>query len=559
MSKTFLITAALPYVNNIPHLGNLIGSTLSGDVLARYKRMTGNKVLYLCGSDCYGTASEMKARQEKTTPREVCEKYHKIHESVYKWFNISFDVWGTTMTDTQTALTHEIFNETYKNGHIEEKEIDQMYCKTCDLFLADRFLQGICYHKDCEDKKSITNGDQCDTCGNMIDIDSLVDYWCYECKTKPSKVKTKHLFLKLGDFQDELRDKFITNKKCKMNANAISITKAWLDRGLESRCITRDLKWGTSVPAIPELTDYKNKVFYVWYDAPFGYYSILKHAREDWKDWLGGEIINCIGKDNIFFHSAIFPISLMASSNIYPCVTQICSTDYLMYEGTKFSKSKGVGIFGDNVQEISTLLNIDEDYWRYYLIKIRPETKDSNFSWKEFVLLIKAELCSKVGNFINRCMSLTEKYFPDSKFTFDPTSSPIITDTLTSKIAQYCINFDNDKLRDALNIALEVADVGNGYIQETKPWDLIKTDEKATHQVLGTCLYVAYVMLTLLKPFIPNKAELLLKNIVAQHEYNIFVPLTNLTIVVNKTNYKIPFVQITLDQVKDTLEALGIK
>jgi methionyl-tRNA synthetase len=559
--KTYFITSALPYVNNIPHLGNLIGSTLSADVYARFKRMTGNKVLYLCGSDCYGTQSEQKAREEKMTPKEVCEKYHKLHEQTYKWFNISFDVWGTTMTDTQTKVTHEIFEECYKNGHIEEKEMQQFYCKQCDIYLADRYLQGECYHAECTKDKSITNGDQCDKCGNMIDIDKLIKYWCSTCKNKPELVTVKHLFLKLGDFKDKIHEYFITDQKCKLSDNAISITKTWLDKGLESRCITRNLKWGTPIPDMKGLEEYKDKVFYVWFDAPAGYYSILKHAREDWKDWLNGEVVQFMGKDNIAFHTVMWPGTLFGSSLKYPIVTQIYSTDYLNYEGTKFSKSNKVGVFGDNVEELSKLLGIDEDYWRYYLIKIRPETKDSNFSWNEFVTLIRGELCYKVGNYVNRCICLSDKYFPNETFTFDPNNleTQTITNFLAPKIAVYCYYLDNNKMRDALSIVLEIADLGNGHLQEYQPWNLIKTNKEQTKTILANSLYIAYIMLKLFSPFIPRKAETLLKNIVAQREYNVFREIDKLDFKIDKTDYRMPFNQITMQQVDDAKKLLGIK
>lgn len=549
--KKILITSALPYVNNVPHLGNIVGSVLSGDVYARYHRLVGNDVLYLCGTDEYGTTTEIKALQENLTPRQICDKYHVLHKNVYDGFNIKFDVWGRTSTSTQTEITHKIFLDLYKAGHIEEKDVEQQYCEKCNLYLADRYLHGLCYHKECKDLKTICNGDQCDKCGNLIDVEKLVEYWCGVCKSKPIKKTSSHLYLRLNDFEDKLREYFLDpeHKICRLTHNAYAITKEWLNRGLESRCITRDLKWGTSLPDIPELKKFRNKVFYVWFDAPIGYLSILAHERKDWKEWLSqsDDIVQFMAKDNVPFHTIIYPATLMGTKLGFPLVTQISSTEYLDFEGTKFSKSKNIGIFGDNALEINKKLNIDADYWRYYLMKIRPETSDSSFNVKSFALLIKTELCHKLGNFINRCVQMKQKYFPNDKLPYDGTHEHCtnIEENIRAKILKYHECFKNFKFINALSLIMEVADFGNTYIQVMTPWVVHKTDPDACKVILGRATYICYVLLTLMFPILPGKSEKLLKNIILCSNFNIFDEQKYTgDIVIDVTGYEIPFIQV---------------
>ncbi|MCC7515649.1 MAG: class I tRNA ligase family protein, partial [Bacteroidia bacterium] len=338
MANKVFITSALPYCNNVPHLGNIIGSTLSGDVYARYRKMKGDDVLYLCGTDVYGTTTEVKALQEKMSCEEICEKYTLLHKNVYDWFNINFDVWGQTNTVEQTQITHEIFLNLYNNGFIEEKSLMQMYCPTCNKFLADRYLKGICYHPECNGKNNITNGDQCDSCQKFIDADKIIKPFCCICKTTPFLKESNHLYLKLGELADEIRKYNFENPNVQLSDFVNAITKSWLDGGLESRCITRDLTWGTPVPWEYDetLSKYKGKVFYVWFDAPFGYYSILMKNRPDWKNWLNKvEMIQKMGKDNVSFHTVMFPGSILGSKMNLPLVNKLSCTEYLLYEGEK--------------------------------------------------------------------------------------------------------------------------------------------------------------------------------------------------------------------------------
>lgn len=567
-SKSVLVTSALPYVNNIPHLGNIIGSTLSGDVYSRFLKSKNIDVLYLCGTDEYGTTTEVKAKQENLTCQQICDKYHILHKQVYDWFNIKFDIWGRTTTKTQTEITHQIFTELYKNNHIEEKELIQKFCNNCNMFLADRFLQGVCYHNECvkymKENNTIINahGDQCDKCHNLIDIEKFEKSWCSECKTVPENKKTWHLYLKLNNFKDDLQKYFIDDKKCTLTDNAFTITKSWLDKGLESRCITRDLKWGTPFPKIKGLEKYFDKVFYVWFDAPIGYLSILKHNLKDEKEyhkWLSGDIVNFMAKDNVPFHTVIFPSTLLGS-NYCNLVSKLSSTEYLNYEGTKFSKSKNIGVFGDQIIDISNKLNIDEDYWRYYLMRIRPETKDSNFNWSEFITLVNSELCGKIGNLINRCISLVNKYFSDNKlFTYDSKDS-IFSENF-SKIQYFIHKYDEFmekfKFRDALYTAIEVSDFCNNFLQSKQPWKLTDEDNYIRKNILTDTIFICYNLLKLLQPFMPNKINNLLKTFIFDNSENNTQNFSG-KFTINIQNYKLPFCQLDKTKVFNELNKLNI-
>lgn len=581
MRKKVLVTSALPYVNNIPHLGNIVGSTLSADVYTRFLKMMGVDVLYLCGSDEYGTTTEVKARKEGLSCEEICSKYHKIHKSIYDWFNIEFDIFGRTSTETQTKITHEIFFDLYINGHIESREVDQMYCNECNLFLADRYLQGYCYSDRCANLRNIANGDQCDVCGNLLDQFKFSEYWCSICHEKPEKVKSKHLYLKLGDFTDQLKEYFLSDKSLvKLTNNAINITKSFLEKELESRCITRDLKWGTPVPGnakfkgyllkknilfedldlknYPNLDEFKGKVFYVWFDAPIGYLSILIDAKpNDWYEWLKGDIVQWFGKDNTLFHTIIFPATLLGSNpKTYPLVTGISCTEYLLYEGEKFSKSKKIGIFGDNIMEISNSLNINEDYWRYYLMHIRPENHDSSFNWEDFYNVLRGELAFKIGNFINRCMTMTYKYlvpqngYIETKFDFSTLDEKDITFSKIVKIVtEYISNFKQFKLRDALICANAMSKLGNSFIQRYTVWNVCREFPEKCCNLLGCINYMVCILIKLLSPFIPKKCETLKKNFVNDVDIQNILHVGSVKL--SNDNYDIPFKQMNFDKIKE--------
>ena len=510
--KKYFISSSLPYSNASPHLGNLIGSTLSGDIYARFKRSQGFEVIYLCGTDEYGSTTTIKAKQEGIGCQELCDKYNQLHKRVYDWFNIQFDVWGRTSTKEQTIITHEIFLGLYKNGFIEAKVITQLYCEKCCMFLPDRYVKGTCYHDQCRKKNSVANGDQCDICQKMIDVGKLIKPYCYLCKTSPISKESTHLFLKLDKLQNRI-EKYIDNE-INLKPNILAIVKSWLSMGLTSRCITRDLTWGTPVPrGIDEFLDqFSDKVFYVWFDAPFGYYSILANARSDWREWLNSpeiEWISMQAKDNVPFHTIFFPGSVLGTNPDgvpnFPLIKQICGTDYLLFGGQKFSKSNNVGLFGDEVIEISNKLGINEDYWRYYLAKIRPESHDSSFTLKNFVATIKADLINNIGNFVRRCVSLSGKYCGSMTFhTFKDTY-------IVEYITRYCKFMDEFKFKKALKVCLELSSSGNLFLQVQQPWEVAKNNTESAKNIIGKATLVCWVLLNLLSPFMPKTCSNILK------------------------------------------------
>ena len=497
----YLITSALPYVNNVPHLGNLIGSTLSADFYARYCRLKDRKVLFVCGSDCYGTASEVKAREVGVTPAELCDKYHEIHKQIYDWFGISFDVYGKTVTPTHTQIVNEISYDLDSNGYLEPQTMQQLYCKVCDTNLADRYVKGTCpycFHN--------AKGDQCDAsdCGKILHAINLIDPVCVICGSKPEQRDSKHVFLKLDKCQSEL-EKWVSTKPC-LSSNAVGITRSWLDKGLEPRCITRDLKWGTPVPVLME-KEWKDKVFYVWYDAPIGYISITACEREDWRDWWQNpqqtRLYQFMAKDNIPFHTVMFPAMLKATGRDWTLATNICATEYLNYENQKFSKSNEVGIFGDTVQQ----MGIPADYWRYYLATIRPERSDSNFDREGFKLAIN-ELADKFGNLVHRVLNLIKKYSNGQpKYTEDSLEEPEqdveFLDIVEKIAADYHQAFDNVRIVAAVQHVLQIAQEANKYLYTQEPWK-IKDNPARRDNICVLVLGVACICSQLLSPVIPT-------------------------------------------------------
>ncbi|KAI4871650.1 hypothetical protein NFI96_019898 [Prochilodus magdalenae] len=406
--RNVLVTSALPYVNNVPHLGNIIGCVLSADVFARYGRLRDWNLLYVCGTDEYGTATENKAREEGLTPQEICDKYHAVHSTIYKWFQIDFDYFGRTTTQRQTeyetVISQNIFWRLHERGYLLEDTVEQLRCENCQRFLADRFVEGVCPH--CRYPEA--RGDQCDKCGRLINAVELKEPQCKVCRQTPVVRSSKHLFLDLPKLEGELEqwlDKSTSSGD--WTANAKHITRSWLRDGLKPRCITRDLQWGTPVPH----PDYKDKVFYVWFDAPIGYLSITANYTSEWEKWWKNpqqvELYNFMAKDNVPFHSVVFPCSLLGAQDNYTLVNNLVATEYLNYEDTKFSKSRGVGVFGDMAKDTG----IPSDVWRFYLLYLRPEGQDSAFSWADMALKNNSELLNNLGNFINRAGMFVGKFF----------------------------------------------------------------------------------------------------------------------------------------------------
>jgi len=499
--KKRLITSALPYVNNVPHLGTLIGCVLSADVYARYCRMAGYETRYICGTDEYGTTTETRALQEGLTPKALCDKYYKIHKEIYEWFNIDFSIFGRTSDSKQTEIVQDIFLKLNKNGYIIEDILTQPYCENDRMYLADRFVEGICPNCGYENAK----GDQCENCGKLLDPSDLKDAKCTVCGTAPVFKETKHLFLDLENLKPKLEEWINkTSKYGKWSNNALSITKGWLDQGLLKRCITRDLKWGIPVP----LKGFEDKVFYVWFDAPIGYISITAQAFNDWEDFWKNpeetELIQFMGKDNIPFHTVVFPASLLGSGDNWTLLKTISSTEYLNYEDIKFSKSRGTGVFGDQAKETG----IEADLFRYYLLRNRPEKGDTQFFWIDFMEKVNGEIIGNYANLINRITQFINKFFDGVVPEINIDSDSFLNKMDMNKYKNEIINqFEEIELKKTLLYILDICSEGNKYFQDCEPWALIKSDkEKAACVIANLCGFIKDISI-FLWPYIPDAVE----------------------------------------------------
>ena len=520
-ARNILITSALPYVNNVPHLGNIIGCVLSADVYARFCRLRGYNCVYVCGTDEYGTATETKAIEEGMTCQELCDKYNAIHKAIYAWFDIEFDNFGRTPTRYQTEIAQEMFHQLRENGCLEEKTIDQLYSEPLKKFLADRYVTGTCPKCAYEDAR----GDQCDACGSLLNPTELKNPKCALTGSTPVVKSTNHVFLNLGMLQERLAEYIETSSSAGgWSSNCMAVTKAWLDQGLKSRCISRDLKWGTPVP----LDGFRDKVFYVWFDAPIGYISITAgYCGDDWKAWwkpseyFGSgempevEMAQFMGKDNVPFHTLIFPACQIGTGQPWTMMSSISVTEYLNYEDGKFSKSRGVGVFGNDAKDTG----IPVEVWRYYLLSMRPENQDSAFQWDDFAAKNNADLNDNLGNFINRTLKFVYSRFGATvpgieRACGNATVVKVLEDygkKVSELVEEYIELMESKKMRQALFTAMQVSKAGNLFFQETEIWKVIKEDEAAGAAYISACVGTLVVIGSLLQPFMPSFTAKLLK------------------------------------------------
>ena len=527
--KKRLITSALPYVNNVPHLGNLI-QVLSADAFARFCRLYGIETLYICGTDEYGTATETKAAEEGLSPKELCDRYHKIHAEIYKWFNIEFDKFGRTSTQVQTEVTQEIFLNLEKNKFISEKTIEQFYCSKCERFLADRYIRGNC--PQC--KSAEARGDQCETCGKLLDPTDLIEPQCSMCSNTPVIKKTNHLYIDLPGIK-EILENWIKTASVKgfWANNAVQMTQSWIRDGLKERAITRDLKWGIPVPR----KGYENKVFYVWFDAPIGYISITGTLGEEiaegkikdygsfsnkndfldywWKSPEKTDLYQFIGKDNIPFHTVIFPSSLLGSGENWTMLHHISSTEYLNYESGKFSKSRGVGVFGTDAMETG----IPSDVWRFYIFYNRPEKSDAMFTWKDFQEKVNGELIGNLGNLVNRTLSFVTRYFegviPEGE------SDNSLWEEVNRHEKSITEKIDKAQLRDAFREIFELSSLANKYFQDMQPWKLRNEEPEKAKGVIKDLTYIVRDLSILIEPYLPGSAQKIASFFGLKHKENL--------------------------------------
>lgn len=508
MSK-ILITSALPYINGVPHLGHMVGCLLPSDVYARFMRMTGNEVLYICGNDEHGTASEVGALKENMPVQEYCDKYHARHAQTYADFNLSFDYFGRTSSEQNKEMTYHIFEQLDKNGFIEERIMKQVYSVDDEMFLADRYITGTCPH--CGYEKA--RGDQCENCTKVLEPTDLINARSTISGSTNLEVReTKHLFLNLPKIEQKLTE-WLKTKEAFWPDVAYSIAKKWLKEGLQPRCITRDLKWGFPV----NKAGYEGKVFYVWFDAPIGYIGITKQWSDEkpnernWKDWwLNAKDVRYVefmGKDNVPYHSITFPATLLGTGEDWTKVDFLKGFSYLTFEGGKFSKSEHRGVFAeDAVKEFPA------DYWRYWLMANAPEASDSSFTFESFVGTINKDLNGVLGNFAQRVMKMTASKlgsFVPQGGDLEDADKELIS-ALQNRVNDYLKYMNELEFRKAVNELRAIWVEGNNYISSTEPWTVIKTNEKRAATILRLCLNLVRIYAILSAPFIPETSEKML-------------------------------------------------
>ena len=512
--KNILVTSALPYVNNHPHLGNIVGSVLSADVFARFSRLRGNPTLYICGTDEYGTATETKALEDGVTPQELCDKYHALHADVYRWFEIGFDYFGRTTTQQQTEIAQEIFRKLYENGYLAEKTTTQPYCERHSSFLADRFVEGECPR--CGDDGA--RGDQCDRCGHLLDPFDLIRPRCKVDGTTPIPRETKHIHLLLDKLQPDI-ERWATraSQEGAWSRNGRLITESWLKEGLRDRAITRDLRWGTPVP----LPGYEDKVLYVWFDACIGYVSITANYTTEWERWWRApedvRLYQFLGKDNVPFHTVIFPASQIGTGDPWTMLNHLSTTEYLNYENGKFSKSRGVGVFGNNARDTGVAPSV----WRYYLLSSRPETADTQFEWRTFIAKNNSELLANLGNFVNRLIKLVNaKYDSTLPDYHDSDASGPSLEALGPDVdgllRGYIDDLDAVRLRSGLGKAMALSARGNVFLQENRLDNhLVATQPGRAAAVVSLGLHLIYLLASVIQPYMPSTSQSMLDQLQA--------------------------------------------
>lgn len=509
MSKRYTITAALPYTNGPIHIGHLAGVYVPADIFARYQRLKNNEVAFICGSDEHGVAISIKAKKEHTTPQAIIDKYHAIIKQSFADFGISFDNYSRTSLPIHHKTASDFFRKLYEQGDFIEEISEQLYDEEAHQFLADRFVIGTC--PKCGNPEAY--GDQCERCGSSLNATDLIDPKSSITGSKPTLKATKHWFLPLNRYQEFLEKWILEGHKNDWKPNVYGQVKSWLDDELKPRAVTRDLDWGIPVP----VEGAEGKVLYVWFDAPIGYISSTKEwAEREGKDWRpfwqdkDTELVHFIGKDNIVFHCIIFPAMLKAEGS-YILPTNVPANEFLNLEGNKLSTSKNWAVW---LHEYLQDFPNQQDVLRYVLTANAPETKDNDFTWKDFQARNNNELVAIFGNFINRVAVLTQKYYEGevpAAGALNATDSETLQQLseLTQKIEQ---SLERYRFREAQQELMNIARLGNKYLADEEPWKLIKTDVERVKTIMYVALQVATALAITSEPFLPFTSEKL-KNI----------------------------------------------
>lgn len=502
MTEKLLVTSALPYANGPLHIGQIAGAYLPADIYVRYKRLMGSDVVYICGSDEHGVPITITAERNNLTPREVVDFYHKNIQEDFKDLWIEFDNYSRTSLPIHYEKSQEFFTRIYKKGNIVKKTTRQLYCKTCKMFLPDRYVEGICPH--CENKGA--RGDQCEACGRWIDPLTLKEPTCQICKTTPEVKETTHYFLQLSKYQDRLKEYLEVNTHWRENVRKFCLK--WLDEGLEERAITRDIDWGIPVP----LEEAEGKVLYVWFEAPIGYISSTmewaKRQGDDklweryWKD-PESRIIHFIGKDNIVFHALVWPAILMGQDG-YNLPYEIPANEFLNIEGKKLSTSRNWAIWVGEV-----LKSFDPDLLRYYLTLNLPETRDTDFSWGDFQERCNSELIDAFGNLIYRSLSFIDNYFEGvipELGQLDELDEKILEE-IKSAPEEVGGELERFRMRGALKKMMKLVRAGNKYYNDKEPWTTRGEDIDKCKTTLNITARLLSVLTVLAEPFVPKIAE----------------------------------------------------
>ncbi len=500
----WIIGAAWPYANYVPHLGNLIGSVLSADIAARYLRMKGEEVVFVSGSDEHGTPIEVEAIKRGIKPKELTDRMHEIIKSLFEKWEISFDNYTRTESEIHKEFVRYIMRRIYDNGYVFTQDVEMPYCPKDKIFLPDRFIRGKCPYCGFEDAR----GDQCDNCGRLLEPWQLIEPRCAICGSRPEWRSTRHWYFDLPKLQEKIEEYIRSNENLPENARNMSLNI--LKEGLKPRAITRDNKWGIPAP----FPGAEGKTIYVWFDAVLGYisatkeYFVKKGEESRWEEfWRDPEtkVVFFIGKDNIPFHTIIFPALILASGENFTLPYTVASTEYLLFEGKKFSKSRRIGIWIDEALEL-----LPVDYWRFILAYLRPETKDTSFTWEEAKNAINAQLADNIGNYVHRVLSLIKKHFngrvPPADAEPDERDKEMLNKLFTvfEEVDKLMSEF---RIRMALLKILELAKEGNRYLNDKKPWELARKDKSKAATTLHIAARVVKALAILLAPYVPKIAQ----------------------------------------------------
>jgi len=493
--KRYLITSALPYANGPIHIGHLAGVYVPSDIYTRYLRMKGEDVISICGSDEHGVPITLKARKEGVTPQEIVDRYHVINKKAFEDFGTAFDIYSRTSNKIHYETASDFFLTLYNKGEFIEKSTEQYYDEEAGCFLADRYITGTCPHCNNED----AYGDQCEKCGTSLSPSDLINPHSTISGSKPVLRETLHWYLPLDKYEPWLK-KWILKDHKEWKTNVYGQCKSWLDQGLQPRAVSRDLDWGVPVP----VKGAKGKVLYVWFDAPIGYISATRELTTDWeKYWKDDEtkMVHFIGKDNIVFHCIIFPAMLKAEGS-YILPENVPANEFLNLENDKISTSRNWAVW---LHEYLIDFPGKQDVLRYSLCASAPETKDNDFTWKEFQARNNNELVAILGNFINRTLVLTNNYY-EGKVPERGKKTPD-DEMVLNEIIQIRKNvetsLDTYRFREALREAMNLARLGNKYLAEAEPWKIIKTDPERVKTIINIALQVTANLTVILEPFLP--------------------------------------------------------